>query len=246
MLRPSELDITSRRRVFQLSVFASLIASLASRQAFIHSSRFWWTLWRRRFRLQILVCTCRFIQGLDFLLGLDLPTWVVAAEIRISLKRETRRDKLNLLGRLAIFDLTSLVKLDQSTPFLHHRADLGITGLWQILWLSSMMIGRWSELPIGSASLQDVLVDQLLRQRKMSGVLSFPVIWLVRVAEPSLRICRSLSSTQSRILTPRWSWGWRESHIWEWPLRSQRMSVEGPGLIREGSNEVCSVEVFGR
>ena len=34
------------------------------------------------------------------------------------------------------------------------------------------MMGRWSELPIGSASLQDVLADQLLSQRKMSGVLS--------------------------------------------------------------------------
>ena len=52
------------------------------------------------------------------------------------------------------------------------------------------MTGRWSELPIGSASLQDVFADQLLPQREMSGVLSLPVIRLVQVAEPSLRICR--------------------------------------------------------
>ena len=52
------------------------------------------------------------------------------------------------------------------------------------------MIGRWSELPIVSASLQDVFADQLLLQREMLGVLSLPVIRLVRVAEPSLRICR--------------------------------------------------------
>ena len=50
------------------------------------------------------------------------------------------------------------------------------------------MIGRWSELPIGSANLQDDFTDQLLPQREMSGVLSFPVIRLVRVAEPSLRM----------------------------------------------------------
>ena len=42
------------------------------------------------------------------------------------------------------------------------------------------MIGRWSELPIFSASLQDVFTDQLLPQREMSGVLSLPVIRLVR------------------------------------------------------------------
>ena len=52
------------------------------------------------------------------------------------------------------------------------------------------MIGRWSELLIGSASLQDVFADQLLPQREMSGVLLLPVIRLVRVAEPSLRMCR--------------------------------------------------------
>ena len=49
---------------------------------------------------------------------------------------------------------------------------------------------RWSELPIGSASLQDIFANQLLPQREMSGVLSLPVIRLVQVAEPSLRICR--------------------------------------------------------
>ena len=34
------------------------------------------------------------------------------------------------------------------------------------------MIGRWSELRIGSVSLQDVFADQLLPQRQMSEVLS--------------------------------------------------------------------------
>ena len=47
----------------------------------------------------------------------------------MSLKRETRRGKLGSLGRLLIFDSTSFVKLDQSTPFLRHLADLGMTGL---------------------------------------------------------------------------------------------------------------------
>ena len=57
----------------------------------------------------------------------------------MSLKRGTRRDKLGSRGRLLIFDSTSFVKLDQSTPFLRHRADLGMTDLQQILWLSSML-----------------------------------------------------------------------------------------------------------
>ena len=171
--------------------------------------------------------------SLDLLLGLDFPMWVVAAEIRMSLKRDTLRDKLGSLGRLLIFDSTSLLKLDQSIPFLRHLADL-------------QMIGRWSELLIGSANLQDVFGDQLLPQREISGVLSFPVIQLVRVAEPSLRMCRSLSRIQSRISSPRWSWGWIGSHIWEWLLRSPRRSEEGPGLIKEVSNELCWVEVFGR
>ena len=66
------------------------------------------------------------------------------------------------------------------------------------------MTGRWSELPMGSASLQDVFADQLLPQREMSGVLSLPVIRLVQIAQPSLRMCRSLSRIQSRISSPRW------------------------------------------
>ena len=129
MLGPSELDIASWRRFFQLSVLVSLIALLASWQASIHSWRFWWIIWRKRFRLRILARTCGVFQGLDLLLGLDFPTWVVAAEIRMSLKREIRRDKLGSLGRLLIFDSTSLVKLDQSTLFLGHLPDLGMTGL---------------------------------------------------------------------------------------------------------------------
>ena len=82
--------------------------------------------------------------------------------------------------------------------------------------------------------------------REMSGVLSLPVIWQVWVVEPSLRICRSLLRIQSRVSSPRCSWGWNETHIWEWPLRSPRMREEGPGLIKEGSNELCWVEEFGR
>ena len=48
---------------------------------------------------------------------------------RMSLKQETRRDKLYSRGRLCIFDSTLFVKQDQSMPFLCHRADLRITGL---------------------------------------------------------------------------------------------------------------------
>ena len=47
----------------------------------------------------------------------------------MSLKRETRRDKMGSLGRLVIFNSTSFVKLVQSMLFLGHRADLGMAGL---------------------------------------------------------------------------------------------------------------------
>ena len=53
-------------------------------------------------------------------LALDFLTWVVAAEMRMPLKQETRGDKLGSSGRLLIFDSTSLLKFDQSTPFLRH------------------------------------------------------------------------------------------------------------------------------
>ena len=69
------------------------------------------------------------------------------------------------------------------------------------------MIGRWSELPVGPASLQDVFTDQLLPQREILGMLSLTLTQLVRVAGPSLRICRSLSRIQLKISSPCWSRG---------------------------------------
>ena len=128
MLGPTEFDIASWRRSFQLSVLIWLIASVTSRQASIHSSRFWCTVQQRRFRVRILACTCEVIQGLDFLLGLDFPTQVVAAEMRMSLKQDIRRGKLGSSGRLFIFDSTSFVKQDQSVLFQCHQAFLGTTG----------------------------------------------------------------------------------------------------------------------
>ena len=129
MFGPLEFDILSCRISFQLSDLASLIASVASWQVSVHSWRFWWMVWQRQFQGQILACTCGVIQGLEFLLGFDFLSWVVAEEMRISLKWETRKDKLGSWGTLVIFDSTLFVKQDQSTPFLRHRADFGMTGL---------------------------------------------------------------------------------------------------------------------
>ena len=41
------VGLASWRRFFQLSVLVSFIASVASRQASIHSWGFWWIVWRR-------------------------------------------------------------------------------------------------------------------------------------------------------------------------------------------------------
>ena len=65
-----------------------------------------------------------------------------------------------------------------------------------------MEIGKFFEVPIGSASDHDVLVDQLQPQHDKLGVLSFPVIRLVQVAEPSIKTCMSLLMIQSVILSP--------------------------------------------
>ena len=65
---PSEFDTATWRWSFQLSVLASLIALVASRQASVHSCWFWWIIWWRQFWVWILVCMCGVIQGLDILL----------------------------------------------------------------------------------------------------------------------------------------------------------------------------------
>ena len=79
-----------------------------------------------------------------------------------------------------------------------------------------MEIGKRSELPIGSASDHDVLIDQLQPQSNKLGVLSFPVIRLVRVAEPLIKTCRSLLMIQSVILSPQVLGSWKWSQRCEW------------------------------
>ena len=92
MFGMSELDIASWRILFQLSVLDSLIASVAGRQASIHCCCFWCIVRQRRFQMRILARTWGVFQGLDFLLGLDFPTWAVAAEMRIPMMQEIQRD----------------------------------------------------------------------------------------------------------------------------------------------------------
>ena len=84
------------------------------------------------------------------------------------LNHEIRIEMLGSSGSYSIRDLTSLVKDYQSTL-----------------------------LPIGSASVHNVLVDQLQPQSNKLGVLTFLVIRLVRVAEPLFKTCRSLLMIQS-------------------------------------------------
>ena len=124
IFRPSDFDIASWRRSFQLSILALLIASVASWQAPIHSCWFWWIVWQRQFRVRILVCTYGVIQGLNFFLGFVFLTCIVAAEFRMS----SKQDIFILSWRLFIFDSTSFVKHDQSTSLRRHLATLRTTG----------------------------------------------------------------------------------------------------------------------
>ena len=120
--------------------------------------------------------------------------------MRMLLKRKVQIEKFGSSGRCCLRNSIMLVKEDHSTPLQHHLASLRMTGWYLILWLMMIAIDRWSELPISSTSVHDVLVDQLRPQSDKSGALSFPVLPLVRVAEPSLRTCRSSLMILSVIL----------------------------------------------
>ena len=52
-------------------------------------------------------------------------------------------------------------------------------------------------------NIHDVLIDKLQPQDYKLGMLSLSVIWLVRVAEPLFRMCRSFLMIQSVISWPR-------------------------------------------
>ena len=143
---PSEFDTAFWRRSFQLSVLVSLIASVALRQVLIHSCRFWWIARRRLFWVQILARTCWAIQGLGFLLGFVFPTCLVAVEMRVSLKRDIRRDKFGLFGRLFILDSTSFLKHDQSMSLSRHLAALETTNFVVNFNKNRKMIGATNRL----------------------------------------------------------------------------------------------------
>ena len=89
-------------------------------------------------------------------------------------------------------------------------------------------------------------VFQILSLIDKSGELSFPVIWLVLVGDPSLRTCRLRSYIQSSSSLPRASGGWIGSYKWECPLKSLMMIEFGVTLIIDASNLVTWVPMFGR
>ena len=104
------------RRSIQLLTLASLITMFASRQASIHFCRFWCIVRGRRLRWRIFARTCELIQGFGFLLGLVLPTWSEAEDLKMLLNSEIRMEILGSSGSCCIRDSISLVKEDQSTP----------------------------------------------------------------------------------------------------------------------------------
>ena len=130
MFGPSEFDIAFLSMSFQLSVLASLITSVASRQALIDYYWFWCIVRWRQFRVWILDCTCEVTQGLDFLPGFVFQMCVVAVEteIRIALRQDIQSDKFDSSGRLFIFESTWFVKQYQSMALHRHLAVLETTG----------------------------------------------------------------------------------------------------------------------
>lgn len=116
------------------------------------------------------------IQGFGFLLGLVLVTQSETEDMIMLLNKEIWIEILGSSGSCCIRDSTSLVKENQSTPLQHHLTFLGMTVWYLVLWLMTMVIGRSSELLIGSVSVHDALVVQLQPQSDKSGVLSFPMV----------------------------------------------------------------------
>ena len=139
--RPSTFDIELCKRSFQLLALASLIATFASWQASIHSCWFWFIVRWRRLQLRIFARTCGLIQGFGFLLGLVLPTWSEAENLRMLLNRGIWVEMLGFSVSCYIRDSALLVKEDQSTPLRRHLAFLGITDWYLILWLMTMIDG---------------------------------------------------------------------------------------------------------
>ena len=78
-----------------------------------------------------------------------------------------------------------------------------------------MAIERWLQLPISSASFQNVFAGQLLPQRQKSEVLPWSLMQLVSVAQPSLRICSFLLRIQTKILVVNQSLEVEEDHASE-------------------------------
>ena len=78
--------------------------------------RFWWIVRQIWLRVRILACMCGVIQGLDFLLGFDFPTWIVATNVKMLLKREILRNKFGFSWRFPIFDSTSARPINAITP----------------------------------------------------------------------------------------------------------------------------------
>ena len=79
----SSFDKELCRRSFQLLALALLTAMFASRQASIHFCWFCWVVQHRWFQLQIFAWMWGLIQGFSFLLGLVLPSWSEAEDMRI-------------------------------------------------------------------------------------------------------------------------------------------------------------------
>ena len=182
--RSLAFDMELCRRSLQLLALASLMVPFSSWQASVHSCWFWWIVWWSWFLLGIFGRTCGLIQSFNFLLGLVLPMWNEATDVRMLLKHAIQIDIFGSSRICCKRDSTSLVKEDQSEPLQRHLIFLlGITGWYLFLQLMTMSFGRWCELPIGSAGVHDVLFVLLHPKSDKLGVLLLlliPLVWMIQ------------------------------------------------------------------
>ena len=232
ILRSSFSLMVESRRSSQLSCRAFLISSWASLQASSHSCLCWPTFFLKRFRFLSAALTVGVMNIFDLFLGLVFPTCFIAASLRVWLNLRILFVMFASSGICSMESSTADLKSSQFTPFLFHLGAFPKTGWCTILEFTVILIGRWSELPICSPTSHLHFSLHFRPASVTSGVLSFPVIRLTLVGEPSFRIESCCCNAQSSISSPLLSDCWIKSQRGECPFNSPvMMELSCVGMI---------------
>ncbi len=155
------------------------------------------TVLRRLFRRLMEARSSGVGQGWVYLPILDLPTCVLATEIKVllSLRARSRRE-IGSGGTAAMAVSTASAKAHQFTSVVFHRARQWVTegfGTWQLM---PIVMGWWSD-PGSSPTVHSALVAQVLLTMVTSGVASPHVARMTCLGSPLLKMLACLEIRQS-------------------------------------------------